>query len=61
MGDVPLNTEESLFVESLICYGLAAELLVDFRRRMMSSTSELMTVDGGALEQKPLQKSHPPF
>ena len=54
MGDVPLNTEESLFAESLICCGLAAELLVDFRRCMMSSTAELMTAAGGALEQKPL-------
>ena len=50
MSDVPLNTEESLFVESLICCSLSATLLVDFRRCMMSTTAELMTAAGGALE-----------
>jgi hypothetical protein len=54
MGDVPPNPEESLFQDSLVMCRMPLEVMVDFRRCHMASTSELMTAARGVLEMKPL-------
>jgi hypothetical protein len=54
MGDLALSPEEMLFQESLVMCRLPTEVMVDFRRCNMASTSELMTAAGGVLELKPM-------
>ena len=54
MDEASLSPEERIFRDCLTVCRIPEELMVDFRRCSLSTTAELMTAAGGALEQKPL-------